>query len=729
MSNFTRFEPSDLKPTDEQRKIQLSLARTILVEAHAGAAKTTTLAIKTGEALSRGLDPGKILILTFTEAARVVMAERLRKIGIAASVVNRMKIETFESFSEEILLGFEKNNPDFEKTRAKIFFNLADLQDYALAAILKASQLNEGRYDGLSFPTHNVAVCQFIDAQLSMKAGLKMLRDFDEMSIEESAESIDVPLENFLTFRAYEHLRCGDFDDVKFRGPFDATYDLARRCVEFLPHETPVASYRMILCDELHDLNEAAFVILRHLLRSGERCQFVGAGDKDQVIYQTLGAHPQYLAYRFNELDPYLLRLPLSSTYRHGPNLAFAAGFLKKKTILSPLKQVTEIQQLHYPPNTYRECADKVVAAVSAWKKHSNGKCAVLIRDKHQSIHIETALMQAGIGYQTISMGEYLHRKEILFFRGMIAIALGNMSAMESKRLRAAIVEALVLYGEITFKNDKGEIDEKGPEFAKKLIADDPKNLESFFSGKIEKSDADIKSNIVNAVNFARSLPPDARAGEALEGIYQRINIEQSVKRIHLYPYEINVVMKSIQGFIHAATISGKTLRDFSEWISEAEIFSSKKQKQQAVVVDCVANVKGMEFDHVVMPFLQDREFPVFQADYHGEENLFYIGITRAKERLTLISPNGSTQSPFVKKMELQRARMSADNAIRLAEEALETQQTEPARDRRTDLRVPFADRARARELGAWWDPVKGVWYVKPGVDLYPFSTWFIDKS
>ena len=61
-----RFTPRGLVPTREQAAIQLSRNKVVLVDANAGAAKTTTLALRIGEALARKLPPEQILALTFT---------------------------------------------------------------------------------------------------------------------------------------------------------------------------------------------------------------------------------------------------------------------------------------------------------------------------------------------------------------------------------------------------------------------------------------------------------------------------------------------------------------------------------------------------------------------------------------------------------------------------------------------------------------------------------------
>ncbi|MGL4690782.1 MAG: UvrD-helicase domain-containing protein, partial [Stenotrophomonas maltophilia] len=106
-----QFIPAGITPTDEQRNIQGSRHRTSLVIANAGAAKTTTLALRIGEAISRGMAPEDILALTFTEEAKQVMQSRLIAIGIAYNTARRVRVQTVEEFSQGVLSGLEDNVP------------------------------------------------------------------------------------------------------------------------------------------------------------------------------------------------------------------------------------------------------------------------------------------------------------------------------------------------------------------------------------------------------------------------------------------------------------------------------------------------------------------------------------------------------------------------------------------------------------------------------------------
>jgi DNA helicase-2/ATP-dependent DNA helicase PcrA len=198
------------------------------------------------------------------------------------------------------------------------------------------------------------------------------------------------------------------------------------------------------------------------------------------------------------------------------------------------------------------------------------------------------------------------------------------------------------------------------------------------------------------------------------------MDLETLAKRIYVHPYDASVVARSVQGFIAVARQSGMNLRDFSEWIGAADAFVASRKSKNLVLLECVANSKGKEFDHVILPFLENEEFPSAMQNLKEEENLFYVGATRAKSRLTLISPDDSQKrSPFVKQMELASSRARANAAVQ------RNYTQAAALPTRLDLDVPYADKDAAKAMGAQWDAARKVWYVKTGLNTEPFKHWF----
>jgi len=747
-----QFIPAGFVPTDEQRAVQLSRSRVTLVAANAGAAKTTTLALRIGEALTRGLPPEDILALTFTQEAKQVMQARLVEVGIAYSTARKIRVQTMDEFAARVLGNMEDAKP-------LAMQSAREQKVHALAALEDVSSNYPSKSEQLEIRTHNLAVSQFLEALLRMKATMAFDSVDEGLDLEYIAEDLGVPLTDYLWSIEYEKHRLGTFGEVPSRGFFDATYDLARALRDDPETIEAFPTYRLVVGDELHDLNEASFRILEALLKM-DKLYFVGVGDRDQVIYSQMGADEAYLNQRFSAVFPQCAHYPLTMTYRHGPHLAYAMEAFKRKPVDSKLPMKTEINVAFYGPanagdgtahdagehadRTNRQtseasgavapqsedavdraasantvtCATRVVEAIAKWRRDRKplDGIAVLLRDSHQSIEIENALMQADIGYRTLTMNSYLRREEILFLRGMFAIALNNLEKVASPASREAIVESLSMFGEVPMTP-------AALEEAKTTIARDPGTLKYFFEGQIQRVGAAAASaRIAQAVAYVQALEADTPAYIALTEICERIGMEALARRVYVHPYDASVIAKSVAGFIEAARASGKNVRDFADWIGQADAFAGTRKARDLVALDCVAHAKGKEFDHVILPYMAASEFPNPLRAFREEENLFYVAATRPKTRLTLIAPaDPAARSSFIAQMQLGATRGRADTAVR--RNTAEPQATQSRRD----LRVAYADKDIVKAMGAQWDKTRKVWYVPGNMDVTPFEHWLAE--
>jgi DNA helicase-2/ATP-dependent DNA helicase PcrA len=805
-----RFIPKDLIATDEQVRIQLARNKVVVIKANAGAAKTTTLALRIGEAIARKLEPENILALVFTPEARDVLKKRMVDIGLPFATAARVQVATFENFASDML---EK----IELRPVPALPHIKDLKEYVVAALENVSEKYSGQVEFLEISTHSLAISQFIHAQLELKARMSLLGDFEFMELEEVSTLLGVELSQYLSAVEYELIRLGNDDRVLFRGLFDATYDLARILDAEPFSKTLLPRYRLILCDELHDLNEASFRILMHLIDPAYT-YFVGAGDSDQVIHSRLGASEEFINSRFKENFPAMMGYPLTNCYRHGPHLAYAMEAFKHKKVESLLPLRTEISQLFYDNTDSTGCAEQVVSALKRWQKakHPLGDCAILVREKHQSIAIENALMQADIAYHTLEMKGYLQREEILFLRGVMAIALKNFASVKSKKIRSDIFDAVVIFAEVSLSTDErmedfrqsavdtentpealswffsGRLNQHGSKelrarmrlllehlltsastkpaefalgevnveltdildyirsaqmtglesevfadvedklteivahLARRILIDEPAlllrelrnnllSLQFYLDRVVEQG---VKNRMSAVVAYVESLDPEVPADLVLREICQLMNIEALARRLYVHAYDAMVVSKSVQGFIDVATQKKMNLRQFSEWIGAADEFISVRKSKNAVLLECVANSKGKEFGHVILPFLEKSEFPFAGVASKEEENLFYVAATRARLCLTLISPKAENlRSPYIARMKLGNGKARADAAVEHNASVLS-----PAA--RIEFKANGDDWALAKSLGAHWDFSRKVFYLKSDQDAKPFVQW-----
>ncbi|WP_165390752.1 3'-5' exonuclease [Pseudoduganella lutea] len=519
-----RFAPQTIRPTDEQVAIQLSRDKTVVIRANAGAAKTTTLALRIGEAIARGLPPEHILTLTFTQEARDVLQRRLVEVGIPAATAARLRVATFEQFSIDALETLEQRPvPQIR--------HIKELKPYVDEALQNASDKYAGKIDYLVSDTSTAGLSQFFHTQLELKATLRLQADLDGLGEDEISDALSVGISTALTITEYEHLRLRSRDRVQFRGPFDATYDLA--CMldgdPELRQELPRP--RIILCDELHDLNEASFHLLLHMIVP-DYTYFIGAGDIDQVIHSRLGASDEFMRSRFVAAFPATATYSLTYSFRHGPHLAYAAGAFKNKAADSVLDLRTDIREVDYGPGG-ASCAERVVETVRLWTKAGKAAedCTILVREPYQAIDIENSLMQAGLAYRTLEMPRYLDREEILFLRGMIAIALDDFAATDKAR-RGPIFDAVATFAEVSFTRDDN-VDQM-----RQAVIDEPVALTWLFTGRVDqRGSKDVRDRVARVIDAlidaSRSQAPDLVLGAMRQQLGSLLEFIRSEEESH----------------------------------------------------------------------------------------------------------------------------------------------------------------------------------------------------
>ena len=622
IDNAAQFVPKRITPTPEQLAIQTAQKKVVLIDANAGAAKTTTLALRLAEALHRGRPPERMLALVFTEAARVALRQRLLEVGVPLGVVKRLSIDTFDAFAARVL-------GQLEGVQMAYLRSDEELRPVAWEALEVVSEKYAQRYP-LEINTTNAAIAEFLKLQLRTKARLDFhAPDFDSNTLEDNLEMLGMSRTHYLWLREYEGLRGADTGEIQFRAPFDATYDLVRMLGDDEPLRQQLPAYQIIVADELHDLNEASFRLLTMLIRRGNAF-FCGAGDKDQVIYTWSGADHRFLRQRFEQEFPSLQRMPLTASYRYGTQLAQAVGALKNKPSVSALTRGTPVEVLHYDHTQPQACSAQLIAAL----EHAHaGTTAILLRDRDQAIRVETALFQSGIAYGLVDMNSYLLNQEVLMLRGMVAIARMDLHAIKSGPRRGEILEALVAFAEIPFT--RAELQQ-----AKADVANYPELLEGFLTNQLAKSvNQDKAALTLAAVEYLRAQPADAPAGPALQQVFAMLQLEQTARRIYVDPAQARVVARSLHGFIAVCTEAGVALGGFAGWLGEMEEAVTVSTGKAKLLIACIDQIKGLEYNHVILPYLAVDEFPRSKSDPLEEENRFYVAATRARDRLTILTP------------------------------------------------------------------------------------------
>jgi superfamily I DNA/RNA helicase len=697
-----QFTPRGITPTEEQRDIQTCRARHIIAMANAGAAKTTTLALRIAESITRGVWPESIIALTFSEEAARVLKARLVEIGLDEKIVRRIRCETFDAFAQQVLR-------DFEGGQAPILDSFDAVAPHVRAAVaeLKAQNIQRRTPRELSLPEHNEQIFEFLTIARQLKARLVKPQLEDGESFEEHAESLGLPVSIFLLFCQMEKDRAGYGDEPRWRAEFDATYDLASMLAsEDCQIRPPL--FRIVIVDELQDMNPATYAVLEYLLTQGKSF-FTGAGDFDQVIHRWAGADVNFIRTRFGQGWQSVETRPLTRTYRHGPIMALATASLKNKEVASGRRHETRVQVEAYAD--HRAAAERVAANVLDWKARGGQfkDCAIILRAPYQSILIENALLEAGIGWRVEGLESYLLRSEILMLRGVIAFALNDYESIPGVEKRLKVLQALLLWQQ--FEWGANRLDDA----ALKTAAEQPDLFDAFLKGTLlkpqtradkkaagstgdEETEADFRflekvselrksgrHDEANTLQHLRKLdaetidetpvqrgarlrldetlamlreaPPDEPAYAVLERAVNMLALKKVARQIFIEPSTAVMVARSIDGFIDGARRGNLPLRDFALWLRKAEARALKLRASNTVLLCTVEAAKGQEFESVMLPCLEEGAFPLSGCDPAEESNRFYVALTRVRDELTLYVPDDPARvSSFVKAMGIDKA-------------------------------------------------------------------------
>lgn len=637
-----RFVPQLLVPTAEQLAIQTAAENTVIVEANAGAAKTTTLALRMAESWTRGMHPADCLSLTYTAEAREALGLSLGKIGVPSAVIRQFGIETFESFARTVLR-------ELDGALVPIKANAEALKSSVWEAIEAVANDDAERWrDALVIPSvgDNATIEAFLRVDLNLKGRMLLEFSHDEGPLNpEFAASIGCDYTLLKVFKAYERIRRGGHPDHPvFRGPFDATYDLARLILDGEVPDTLAAwpsRVKILLVDEMHDMNRSMYLILAKLLAG--KCFFCGVGDADQVIYSAAGADPRFLGDEIERSGTgatsarRIKRYPLTASFRYDASLARAVARFKQKKCSSASEHATAMATLQYDDEGSQSCENLVVAEIRKWKvaRKKQPAFAVLLRHPDQSVALENALLAADIAYTTRGFDSYLMRPEILLIRGLLAVAADRFTSIDDPQTRRRVVEALVLFCDvrITATGHAHMTQRELLDDAIRHVIDNPLILSSFFENQVLNGVAPV---VARRLRAAVQIAKTESGPHLLDKVVEALRMDLLAAGAFVQQARREEVQGNLAGLRHSAE-RFETPAEFFQSLNDAEIKQRTLRTGSAgVLLADVASVKGLEFEHVALPYLQQGEFPGPRGTLLEEENLFYVGMTRARKSLSL---------------------------------------------------------------------------------------------
>ena len=602
---------------DRQKEAVTQIDGPVLVLAGAGSGKTKALTTRIAYMIQeRGINPWNIMAITFTNKAAGEMRNRVDEVvGFGAESI---WVSTFHSSCVRILrryierLGYDNNftiyDTDDQKTVVKDVCKRLNIDTKMLKERTLLNAISSAK-DELISP---------------IQYEMSTMGDFRKQQIAKVYKEYQATLKKH---------NAVDFDDLIVK-----TVELFKACPDVLEYYQ--SRFLYIMVDEYQDTNTAQFELIR-LLSSRTRNLCV-VGDDDQSIYKFRGANIRNIL-DFEKVYPDAKVVKLEQNYRSTQNVLDAANAVIKNNIGRKDKalwtQKGEGARIHFKQfDTAYDEADYVVTDIAGKKKDGKadyGDCAILFRTNAQARLMEERFVIKGIPYDVVGGTNFYSRKEIkdllaylkTIDNGKDDVAVKRIINIPKRGIGAtsiAKVQDYAIARNISFYDALKEADQimtlgKSAEKLKPFVT-----MIQTFRSKLEYvGPSELVKDIIETTGY-------------IEGL--EANDEEDAKdRIENIDELINKIISYEEGS------ENPTLSELLEEVALVAQIDNVKEDDNKVLLMTLHSAKGLEFPHVYLTGMEDGVFPGYMSitaddptEIEEERRLAYVGITRAKEDLTI---------------------------------------------------------------------------------------------
>ncbi|MGW5936890.1 DNA helicase PcrA [Streptomyces celluloflavus] len=622
---------------DEQKAAVVHTGGPLLIVAGAGSGKTRVLTHRIAHLLgARGVHPGQILAITFTNKAAGEMKERVEElVGPRATA---MWVSTFHSACVRIL---RRESKKLGFTSSFSIYDAADSKRL-MALVCRDLDLDPKRFPPKSF-----------SAKIS---NLKNELIDEEEFAGTAADGFEKTLAQ--AYAMYQsrlrEANALDFDDIIM-----TTVHLLQAFPDVADHYR--RRFRHVLVDEYQDTNHAQYTLVRELVGPAESAaELCVVGDADQSIYAFRGATIRNIL-QFEEDYPDATTILLEQNYR------------SSQTILSAANAVIERNENRRPKNLWTDAgagpritgyvadtehdeaqfaADEIDRLTDAGDAKA-GDVAVFYRTNAQSRVFEEIFIRVGLPYKVVGGVRFYERKEVRDILAYLRVLANPEDTVPLRRIlnvpkrgigdRAeAMIDALSAREKITFPQALRRVDEAYGMAARSanavkrfnVLMEELRTIVESGAGPATVLEAVLERTGYLAELQSSTDPQDETRIENLQEL-AAVALEFEQDRGEGNPAEAD----------EPGTAPTATLADFLEQVAlvadSDQIPDEDEDGSGVITLMTLHTAKGLEFPVVFLTGLEDGVFPHMRSlgqtkELEEERRLAYVGITRARERLYL---------------------------------------------------------------------------------------------
>ena len=627
---------------EQQKQGVFTTEGPVLILAGAGSGKTRVLTHRVAYLIQeKGVAPWHIMAITFTNKAAGEMRQRID--------------DMIDYGAESIWVA------TFHSSCVRILRRFADRMGYAT---------NFTIYDSDNQKTLMKDICKRLEIDTKMYKERTFLNEISSaknelISDQEFANQAMGDFRKTKTAQVYREYQAR----LKQNNAMDFD-DLIMNTVELLKLDPEVLNYyqekfQYVMVDEYQDTNTAQFELVR--LLAGGKNNLCVVGDDDQSIYKFRGANI-YNILNFEKHFPDATVIKLEQNYRSTGNILEAANGViannegrKAKRLWTDAGKGDKVYFEQFD-SAYEE-ADFIARDIGrrvAKGEYTYGDCAILYRTNAQSRLLEEKLIASNIPYKIVGGVNFYSRKEVKDLLAYLKtvdnaqdeLAVRRIINIPKRGIGAASLAKVSAYAEVNSLNFYQAL-ERAREIPGLGRA----------AGKMEP--------FVDLIASLRELAALGGVSAVLEEVLEQTGYVRELEAEDTP--EAQARIENIDELMNKAISYEQeneepTLSGFLEEVALVADIDSLAEDQNYVVLMTLHSAKGLEFPNVYLSGMEDGLFPSYmsitsddaEAELEEERRLCYVGITRAKEHLTITGARmrmqrGETQyhkiSRFVKEI------------------------------------------------------------------------------
>lgn len=630
-------------PTPEQLAVIMHpLKHHARVLAVAGSGKTTTIVLRVAYLIQElGVAAGAVRVFAYNAMARNDIRQRIE--AVLPNKADRPRVDTFHSFAfrwikEAITRGILPEPQEWwldeESDRSRLFMHRA------IQSLVQEGIVEDGAVD-----------VDAVSSAITMWKSALIPAGSDRAA---HASSSDIPL----VYARYEEMRVAagavGFDDF-----VSMLLDIHANHADFW--RRMCGGIKVVIVDEYQDVNHGQQCLIEAI--AGTYADVMVVGDDDQTIYEWRGARPDYLLSQFGAqlAERPVIDYPLTVSFRFGPLLAQCAhNVIVRNAVRFPKDLVAADRFAHTQVQIIKDGRDQAGIIDSVMCEHIQAWCAqhpvaslvVIGRSIGQLQALELACLLAQVPYRVLGRVPFYQRREHTILTSYINVIQGFDTPIDDA-MAAHIVR-------IANTPMRGIARDQIQQQLRQALAQSwsPRQFLHEYLQLVPANSAAharIDDWLALCERVQRMLP-DESAYEVVGLLVQELRLEEHFQRAFGRGEAAAERIAAVRHLLAVLAYLEIPAVEFVAWMQQFDHTAGKPEDEQ-VLFTTVYRVKGLEYDHVVIPNVLEGYFPAdggspevydranpdrippTSESTQAERRLFYVAMTRARAMVTFGVP------------------------------------------------------------------------------------------